>query len=387
MLLYSLSYTESMMWSISSFNPGSVFKSVAPLDCNSPLAHRLFLRCAALLVSLLVPLVHIQAQTHAEMNATARSDFARADADLNKTYQAVLAKLRDTETKQKLREAQRVWVVSHDAGAARAAKDTEGGSNAPTLRYEAMTQLTRERIKELEAMLDHGTGSGPKPTATGAPPASPASTPESVQHDPQIVAAESPVTAQQPANSEKIRDVSPDKKFAMRIRYDAELNKQMIKAEKADAEKIFSQTIKTIELVSLPDKYVVADFSADQKLGGEYDYILLVWSADSKWCAFYAAAPRIGYTTVYRPRGNEFVLLNEPQELSVEIEGNANHEYIRPVEWTQPGVLVLEQSATFLHGSGDERPIRFTAKFDEKTDKFRIISKKRVTSGLPHGYD
>ena len=33
---------------------------------------------------------------------------------------------------------------------------------APTLRYEAMTDVTRERIKELKAMLDHGTESEPK---------------------------------------------------------------------------------------------------------------------------------------------------------------------------------------------------------------------------------
>jgi hypothetical protein len=195
------------------------------------------------------------------------------------------------------------------------------------------------------------------------------------------------IYAQEAPLAEKIRDVSPDKKFAMRISYDAELNKQVIKAENTDATKIFSQTIKAIELVSLPEKSVVANFSSDQKLGGEYDYILLIWSPDSKWCAFYAAVPRIGYTTVYKQRGNEFVLLNEPQDLSVEIKGDANHEYIRPVKWTKPAVLVLEQSATFSRGSGDERPIRFTAKFDETTDEFRIISKKRVTSGLPHGYD
>ena len=42
---------------------------------------------AAILASLLIPQIH--AQTQAEMNATAREDFARADADLNKTYQAV----------------------------------------------------------------------------------------------------------------------------------------------------------------------------------------------------------------------------------------------------------------------------------------------------------
>jgi hypothetical protein len=193
--------------------------------------------------------------------------------------------------------------------------------------------------------------------------------------------------AQESSLAEKIRDVSPDKKFAMRISYDAELNKQVIQAENADPEKIFSQTIKAIELVSLPDKSVVANFSADRHLGGEYDYILLLWSPDSKWCAFYATAPRIGYTMAYQQRGEKFVSLNDPEQLSVEIKGHVNHEYIRPVEWTKPGVLVLEQSATFVNGSGDETPIRFTVKFDAKTGEFRTISKKRVSSGLPHGYD
>jgi hypothetical protein len=207
------------------------------------------------------------------------------------------------------------------------------------------------------------------------------------QDKPQAVAAESPSKTQQPSFAEKIRDVSPDKRFAMRISYDAELNNQVIKAESADADKIFSQTIKAIELVSLPGKSVVANCLADQELGGEYDYIILVWSPDSKWCAFYAAAPRFGYTTVYKQRGDKFVPLTQHDDLSVEIEGHVLHEYIRPVKWIKPGVLVLEQSAIFSHGSADERPIRFTTKFDEKTGKFRIISKKRVTSGLPHGYD
>jgi hypothetical protein len=156
-----------------------------------------------------------------------------------------------------------------------------------------------------------------------------------------VLAVGEPINAQNPALAEKLRDFSPDKKFAMRITYDAELNNQMIKAENADTAKIFSPSIKAIELVSLPGKSVVANFSGDQRLGGEYDYIMLVWSPDSKWCAFYAIAPRIGYTTVYKQSGNEFVLLNEPQELSIEIEGHANHEYIVPVKWTinTPGLV------------------------------------------------
>jgi hypothetical protein len=78
-----------------------------------------------------------------------------------------------------------------------------------------------------------------------------------------------PIGAQESASDEKIRDVSPDKKFAMRIRCDAETNKQLIEGEKADAEKIFSETIKAIELVSLPFRQVVANLLPDEELGAE----------------------------------------------------------------------------------------------------------------------
>ena len=105
------------------------------------------------------------------MNAEARADFQRVDSDLNKTYQSVLAKLPTVESKQRLREAQRAWVVSRDGEAARAAKEADGGSMAPpTLRYATMTHLTQERIKELKALLDHGTESEPKSAASGVTP-------------------------------------------------------------------------------------------------------------------------------------------------------------------------------------------------------------------------
>ncbi len=83
---------------------------------------------------------------------------------------------RTVESKQKLREAQRAWVISRDAEAAHAAKEADGGSMAPTLRYPTMTNLTHERIKELKALLDHGIESEQKSAASGA---TPSSTPES----------------------------------------------------------------------------------------------------------------------------------------------------------------------------------------------------------------
>ena len=87
-------------------------------------------------VSLRLVLAPLHAQTEGSMNAQARAEFQRADADLNKTYQWIFTKLPTAESKQKLREAQRAWVVSRDAEAARAAKETEDGSMAPTLHYE-----------------------------------------------------------------------------------------------------------------------------------------------------------------------------------------------------------------------------------------------------------
>jgi uncharacterized protein YecT (DUF1311 family) len=133
---------------------------------------RLFAPSATLLVWLLIPVAQIYAQTQAEMNATAREDFARADADLNKTYQGVLKKLPDAESKQELKEAQRAWLASRDAEATHAADEARGGSMATTLRYETMTELTQQRTKQLETRLtsnatpDEKDASTPSPTPT-----------------------------------------------------------------------------------------------------------------------------------------------------------------------------------------------------------------------------
>jgi uncharacterized protein YecT (DUF1311 family) len=149
-------------------------------------------------------------ETQAEMNAAARADFARADADLNKTYQSVLAKLRDAESKQKLKETQRAWLASRDAEAERAAGEADGGSMAPTIRYETMTHLTRERIKELKTILENGTATPTKRASSSVTP-SPASTPESEREQAQSV-SETRSSASLTSES-----VSPDKKWEYRL--------------------------------------------------------------------------------------------------------------------------------------------------------------------------
>ena len=108
-------------------------------------------RFAAFLFSLVIPVAETCAQTQAGMNAPARTEFVQSDAELNKTYDALLAKLTDAEGKEKLKHSQRAWLAFRDAEAAFAAG---GGSMAPTIRYETMTELTQQRIKQLKSHLE-----------------------------------------------------------------------------------------------------------------------------------------------------------------------------------------------------------------------------------------
>jgi uncharacterized protein YecT (DUF1311 family) len=107
----------------------------------------------ALLIAALValPTSHANAQTQAEMNRQAAKDFKKADAELNSTYAALMAKLPDAESKQKLKESQRAWLTFRDAEAAFAADQARGGSMAPTIRYATMTEL---RIKQLKSHFE-----------------------------------------------------------------------------------------------------------------------------------------------------------------------------------------------------------------------------------------
>jgi hypothetical protein len=187
-----------------------------------------------------------------------------------------------------------------------------------------------------------------------------------------------PIDAQQSASAEKVRDVSPDGKFAMRISYDAEMNQQLIESEKADAKKIFSETIKAIDLVALPGKQVAANLLGNEGLGANYSDITLIWSSDSKWCAFYWSYPRVGYTTVYHQRGDKFLAMNESEGLLVDVKGDVRNEYVRPLRWTKPGILLLEQFSIFRGGEIEDAKFQLSAALDSKTGKFKVLSKKKL---------
>jgi len=120
---------------------------------NPSQPNRLFALCVSQLLSLFVALPHIHAQTQATMNAQGRAEFERADAELNKTYEALLKKLPDEQGKEKLKQSQRAWLAFRDSEAAFVSDQARGGSMAPAIRYETMTELTQQRIKQLKTRL------------------------------------------------------------------------------------------------------------------------------------------------------------------------------------------------------------------------------------------
>jgi hypothetical protein len=79
------------------------------------------------------------------------------------------------------------------------------------------------------------------------------------------------ISAQDHPAFEKIRDVSPDGKFGLRI---------SCSSEPEDPDDIDSSLITAVDLVSLPSKKVVAN------VGEEGTSAHLIWSEDSKWLAF-----------------------------------------------------------------------------------------------------
>jgi hypothetical protein len=155
--------------------------------------------------------------------------------------------------------------------------------------------------------------------------------------------AEAPVRV-----TEKIQDISPDGKYALRIMYDGEPTRQV-----AGKDGILSETIQSISIVSLPKKGVVRDLTKAVFEGGtHFEEITFLWSTDSKWCAFYFTYPRVGYTLVFHLLGAKFSPAHTPYEL----------ENFSPKRWVKPGILEV---------SSEDSPASI-ATFDGKgTVKFR----------------
>jgi len=166
-------------------------------------------------------------------------------------------------------------------------------------------------------------------------------------------------------NWEKITDVSPDKKFGVRV---------TCESEPENAAKIDPGSITDVELVSLPSKKRIMSLSRN------YDGApgKIFWAQDSNWFALSVSeGPRVTETYVYRRGGSEFERL-DTEDMRVEIKGDVRNQYIEPIRWLKPGTLLLKQLTIFRDGAGDST-IQFAARFDV-SGKFHVISKKKVRS-------
>ena len=98
-----------------------------------------------------------RAQSQQEMNREAERDFAAADAELNKVYKSLCAKM-ESEDLEDLRAAQRLWVQFRDAQAKYEADMAArgGGSMYPMVYEGRRAGLTKERLAGLRRLLKDG---------------------------------------------------------------------------------------------------------------------------------------------------------------------------------------------------------------------------------------
>ena len=166
-------------------------------------------------------------------------------------------------------------------------------------------------------------------------------------------------------SAEKITNLSPDKKFAVRIAYDPSLLSE-------DREEIPADATRKLELIAMPSEEVVLDFSEEE--GGLQGKV--IWSQDSRWFAYaLSLGQRVTEARVCHRSGYSFEKL-KTEYLGVDDGGDVRNEYVTPLRWVKPGTLVLEQFSIFRGGAGDAK-IQFTVRFDEH-GKFQVVSKKKI---------
>ena len=100
-----------------------------------------------------------RAQTHFELNQCACDEYKKADADLNRVYQQLLSvKGREQQFAERLKIAQRAWIVFRDAQleSLYSAPDpyVQYGSVYPMCYCLAQKELTVHRTQQLKQMLN-----------------------------------------------------------------------------------------------------------------------------------------------------------------------------------------------------------------------------------------
>jgi uncharacterized protein YecT (DUF1311 family) len=96
-----------------------------------------------------------EASTQLEMNICAGEDFKLADEELNRLYKEKMAALETKDSKDRLRDMQRAWVVFRDKACFyEAGPREEGGSGWLLDDAICMEYHTKKRIEDLKKYLE-----------------------------------------------------------------------------------------------------------------------------------------------------------------------------------------------------------------------------------------
>ena len=91
--------------------------------------------------------------TQFEANQCAHKQFLAADAELNKAYSKLMAKLDDAEERAKLKDAELAWIKYRDANCEYEAFFYRGGTIRPAILSHCLARLTNERAAQLKQQL------------------------------------------------------------------------------------------------------------------------------------------------------------------------------------------------------------------------------------------
>jgi uncharacterized protein YecT (DUF1311 family) len=94
-----------------------------------------------------------EAVSTAEMRRCLNERYQQADAELNRVYEQLSAQLSDVR-RERLRRAQRAWIVFRDRNSTFVASTVEGGTLYPVLEIMELTSMTQARTDQLKAYLE-----------------------------------------------------------------------------------------------------------------------------------------------------------------------------------------------------------------------------------------
>lgn len=92
-------------------------------------------------------------QTQLEINFQTASKYKVVDARLNKVYKELLSKIPSRKEKDLLIKAERAWIIYRDTQAEYLQEQYDGGSFQQTVYFEALIELTEDRIRQLKEFI------------------------------------------------------------------------------------------------------------------------------------------------------------------------------------------------------------------------------------------